>query len=214
MFLRFGLAILAASTVLSGAPAPLIGILPGDQAGSALRLLVTAKPGTVQIGRLSQIDIEMYAPGGAKVVAKTDTLVTLTITTLPSLDAARKDSGAADSSAAAPVSLEKQHFALPAGVNVRRITGIFPRGEGDVEFTVTSGSPGRLRVFAEAAGVEPGSALIAVSDRVYVLPRATRPPIGDVQQASFAPPVASKVRLVIENSGRDVFRRGGQLTQW
>jgi hypothetical protein len=187
--------------------------MPAEQGSPALRFVVTAKPGTVQVGRPSQIDVEMYAPNGAKVPAKADTLVTLTITTLPTLDAARKEGGAAAASAAKPVSLEKQQFTLPAGSSVRRITGIFPRGEGDVEFTVTSASAGRLRVFAEASGVESGSTLIAVSDRVYVMPKAARPPVGDVQRVSLVSQEPTRVKLVFLDSGRDVVRRAGQLTQ-
>jgi len=210
MLLRTILAGLLVSTALAGGPAASNGTALAEQGSPALRFVVTAKPGTVQVGRPSQIDLEMYAPNGAKVPAKADTLVTLTLTTLPTLDAARKEGGA--SSPAKPVSLEKQQFTLPAGVSVRRITGIFPRGEGDVEFTVIAASPGRVRVFAESVGIEPGSALFAVSDRVYVLPKA-RPPRGDIQWVSLREQDTTRVRLVIENSGADVFRRDGALIQ-
>ena len=212
MLLRPVLAVLIVAATLSGASPAMTGSAPTEQKSPALRFVVGAKPSTVAVGRPAAIDIEMYSSTGAKTPAAADTLVTLTITTLPSLDAARKDSGSAASAQAKPTSLEKQQIVLPAGVNVRRITGIFPRGEGDVEFTVTPNAAGRIRVFAEAAGVEPGSALIAVTDRLYVLPKA-RPPVGDVQWASFTQQEAPSVKLVIEDSGNDVFRRDGLLAQ-
>ncbi len=210
----FSLTLLISSVALTGGLPRAEAVQPVQQARVALpgpRFVVVANPGTVPIGKPSTIDVELRNAAGTKMNASGDIPVTVTVTTATTLEAAKRDPAPATAPPAKPASLDKQRVTLPTNVQTRQVRAIFPRGQGDVEFNFTAGSRGLIRVFIEAPGIETGSTLIAATDKLMMLPKA-KSDESDVQRVSFRqdPPLA---QLVIEESGRNVLRRGGELTQ-
>jgi hypothetical protein len=125
----------------------------------------------VGVGREARIRIILLDGNGEQLNAPTNISLTLTITTLANLEAAkqklatmsaRQQQIRPEQRGSASKSLDNQRVTLSAGASVFQVTGHFPTGEPELELKFIAWQTGRIRVFAEAPKLFPGDAGIIV----------------------------------------------------
>lgn len=125
------------------------------------RFVLQRKAATIAPGGVAEIDIELQSFAGKKVDATRDLPARITVTTLETLAQARAEAGS-PAPERATASLDGARLALPPRSRVVQQSGVFPRGEGDIQVTVTLHQPGLVRVFVEADGVASGATIVVV----------------------------------------------------
>jgi len=172
------------------------------------RFVVSTPRSTVVTGRPFDVSVELQDDRGRKLNAPSTIDIVLTITTLPTLQAARVEAGKQPKPSGSPTTLDNKRFALAAGQTVLRVPATFPQRQGDLDFTVTTNTAGDLRIFVEAAvgaQVQAGSILVIAAAKLLKLPRSE--PAGIVRIV-WQPPPAPSGRLKFKDSGEDVVLEG------
>jgi hypothetical protein len=169
------------------------------------RFVLQRKAATIAPGGMAEIDIELQSFSGKKVDAARDLPIRITVTTLETLAQARAALGS-PTPERATTSLDGARLALPAKSSVVQQSGMFPRGEGDIQVRVTLHQPGLVRVFVEADGVVSGATLVAVGRPRMSPASLAEPDEPRLIFASLQPARLHSHRLKFLDVGNDVWR--------
>jgi len=138
------------------------------------RLAITPSPATVTTGQAVNFKIAMLDSAGRPMPTSGDRSVQLTLTTLGTLEAVKKQISAMqnrqtgiEQKTPPPKALNKQIITLASGQSLSRLEGLFIKGQREVTVKVVTQQTGRIRLFAESSGFSPGEAvLIAVTPAI------------------------------------------------
>lgn len=169
------------------------------------RFVLQRKAATIAPGGVASIDIELQTFAGKKVNAARDLPIRITITTLETLAQARAALGSPTPDRAT-TSLDGARLALPPKSSVVQQSGVFPRGEGDIQVEVTLHQPGLVRVFVEADGVASGATIVAVGRPKMSPASRAEPDEPRLIFASLQPTRLHSHRLKVIDVGNDVWR--------
>jgi hypothetical protein len=202
----------AAALLFSLLPAhlPAAGQRPVPVPAGTPRFSLVAERTAVGVGRALNVKLQLQDANGGSISAPATLDIVLTITRLQSLQSARE--AAAKIQPATPptaaTSLQGRGFVLRAGESVVRTPAVFARGQGDVDFTVTSQAAGEVSIYVEAVGssrVQPGSALVVVTEQ---LRRMRREEAEAIQRIAWRPQRTVGAHLKFRDSGLDVTLEG------
>jgi hypothetical protein len=169
------------------------------------RFVVQRKAATIAPGGVAEIDIELQSFAGRKVDSARNLPIRITITTLATLDQARAALGPPTPQGTL-TSLDGARLTLPPASRVVQQSGIFPRGEGDIQVRVTLHQPGLVRVFVEADGVASGATIVAVGRPKMSPASRAEPDEPRIIFASLQPALLHSHRLKFLDVGNDVWR--------
>jgi hypothetical protein len=182
-------------------------------ARSSGRINITARSGsrTIYAGTSIELDVELQDTRGQPIAAAQDQTMVITVTTLESLDSARKKLAAERAQPPPlprPLSLAGRVITLASGKEAVQVSGIFPRSQKKITLRVIPRVAGKIRVFAEYGNFLPGNLLIpalpvrkAQLDRREPLNRIVLSPA--LVPASQPPQPNVEMYLELEDSGLD-----------
>ena len=140
------------------------------------RLAITVSPNTVTVGGEANVKISRLDTSGAPAAPSSELTVTLTLTTLETLEAAKRRLSEKRSRPSQLAS--QQAAALPSDADSIQYTCNYPSGRKEIQLKVKSERAGRLNIFAESRGMFPGSTLLVVLKSSKSAPAKTTRPGG------------------------------------
>jgi hypothetical protein len=147
------------------------------------RFVVTVNPNTVSVGSEATLKIERRDTSGNPAPPGSDFKVKLTLTTLGSLEAAKRELSQAKLT---PSQLAiNQLAALPSEKESIQFTCIYPKGQKEIQLKVKSGRASRLYIFAESNGTFSGSTLLIVLKDSKPIPARHTRTAPSIRRTSF-----------------------------
>jgi hypothetical protein len=127
------------------------------------RIQVATTPTTVSPGQVTVGKIALQSANGQAQLTPTDLTLTITLTALDTLEAAkRKLSDARTQALKLPTPIEKQTLVLPTDKDTIQATCVMRANTAELQLRIVSFRAGRFRVFAEAPNFLSGAALFSV----------------------------------------------------
>jgi hypothetical protein len=131
------------------------------------RLVITPSSATVTAGKAMSFKITMFDAVGRPAPANSDLSVELTLTTLRSLDAVKKQisetlKNQVGTQAGQSKTLDQRSIGLASGQTLNRLEVLFAKGQSDVTVKALIKQTGQIRLFAESSRFSPGEAVLIV----------------------------------------------------
>jgi len=167
------------------------GEAPQDFQKTYLRYRVeTDQTATFYVGKEGSFKLVLFDQYGKRVAAPKDLKTTITVTTLSSVDEARKWMGSQKTKPQSVLQARLRKISIEPGQQAAQLTITHQQGAEDVTVSLVSKTAGVLYIFVESSGIAPGDTTVAVVKPKSVFQRRSVRPFDSVSAPLRMIPIA------------------------